>query len=1128
MCYQLLKKAGIIAGLFFLFQIPSLFSQTKPIGHISNVIAKAKADNEVFSPISIFQKETASISDKNVQTAVSEATFMTLNTASNKSLMDAGPSAIELSLPYKNGNIELELIKVNILAEDFTVVTNESNGQPVSYTPGAFYRGILKGNPQSVATFSVFENEVFGMVSYAEVGTLVLGRLEKEGNKDEYILYADKDLLYKPEFKCDADLLPEPDIQIPKKQGGEKSMVLPHCVRQFLEADYALYQDKGTVTATVNWLTSMFAEVDVLYDNDFSGDGLTIEISQIYVWVSQDNYSTSSSSSALNTFVANRGTFTGDLAMLCALGGNNIGGLAYRPGICGTPYGYSNINASYSSVPTYSWTVEVMAHELGHNHGSPHTHACVWGVDRDRPVDCCGPNAGYNDASCGGNCSNPIGPEGTIMSYCHLSPNGGIDFNLGFGSEVADTIRHYHNNIFGCLSACPTYSCGAPTGITITGIGSTESTINWTAVGGASSYNVQYKLNNAASWTTVNTTNTSYTMTGLNTGVSYIAQVQTDCGGSTSAYATGAIFTTVLNCPPAASTTQSSENPVCDGENFTLSLSESYSSGYTFQWQSSPTNSSYTNISGATSSTYVANQSSATWYRCQVTCASQNITSTALQVTMETNPSECVCTPGTTNCSGGDRINRVQLGILDNQNNTCSSGGYGDYTSGHSVPNLYIGSGDYGIFTYEFFQQRATIFIDFNQDGDMDDANEEIQIPYTTALTQASVINVPNSAATGNTTMRIRSRYWGDGYPTNSCDGYNWGETEDYTINIVNCPSTCYELPQITQCSNFSPDPYMRINRVQLGTLDNVGNSCTDYTGFEDYTSGQTVPDLPQSSSPTITVTVNDYAQRISVFIDFNNNGSFADAGEEFQLPYTGSQTNTGTITVPGGATIGNTTMRVRSRWEGDGLYPPDAYTGLFWGESEDYTVNISSALPVELVDFRANLTNENTTDLNWTTASELNASHFVVERSNDGVNFHSLAEKAAAGNSATNLYYNLVDKNPFPGTSYYRLRMVDLDGTEDFSPVRSIYLMSNKFEVLSIFPNPSKENVHVKYHVEKDRPVQFELTDVTGKSILFFEKNAIQGENAALVEVTDLAPGIYFLTVFDGISSITERVVKY
>jgi hypothetical protein len=95
--------------------------------------------------------------------------------------------------------------------------------------------------------------------------------------------------------------------------------------------------------------------------------------------------------------------------------------------------GFSSIGSTYSTVPTYSWSVEVVTHEFGHLLGSQHTHACVWNGN-NTAIDGC-----YTTE---GGCANPGIPSGggTIMSYCHLT-NTGINFTKGFGTQPGNIIR---------------------------------------------------------------------------------------------------------------------------------------------------------------------------------------------------------------------------------------------------------------------------------------------------------------------------------------------------------------------------------------------------------------------------------------------------------------------------------------------------------------------------------------------------------------------------------------------------------------------------------------------------------------------------------------------------------------
>ncbi|THU40431.1 T9SS type B sorting domain-containing protein [Niastella caeni] len=97
----------------------------------------------------------------------------------------------------------------------------------------------------------------------------------------------------------------------------------------------------------------------------------------------------------------------------------------------------------------------------------------------------------------------------------------------------------------------------------------------------------------------------------------------------------GAIEFTSAACtsPPVAGTVISTTNPVCAGVNFTLSLTGGTAgAGQTYQWQSSPDNTTWTNITGAVSAVYTTSQTNSTWYRVAVTCGSATVLSAPLQV----------------------------------------------------------------------------------------------------------------------------------------------------------------------------------------------------------------------------------------------------------------------------------------------------------------------------------------------------------------------------------------------------------------------------------------------------------------------------------------------------------------
>jgi hypothetical protein len=253
---------------------------------------------------------------------------------------------------------------------------------------------------------------------------------------------------------------------------------------------------------------------------------------------------------------------------------------------------------------------------------------------------------------------------------------------------------------------------------------------------------------------------------------------------------------------PMGGTTNSSANPACSGVNFTLSLSgNTQGLGIAYQWQSSPDGFSYSDISGATSSTLTTNQTTATWYQCVVTCdnSGQSANSTELFVDMAL-PTQCYCTPVyTTGCGSSDRIDKVTFGVLVNPasgNSGCTNNnglGYNQYLSGLPVPNLGVG-GTYpiSVLVGPGGTEHVKIFIDLNQDGDFFDAGEETYIGSGNGVTINGNVTIPAGALTGQTRMRVRVVFNTSTF--GPCTSHSFGEAEDYLVNIV-APPSCLAGP---------------------------------------------------------------------------------------------------------------------------------------------------------------------------------------------------------------------------------------------------------------------------------------------------------------------------------------------
>ena len=179
----------------------------------------------------------------------------------------------------------------------------------------------------------------------------------------------------------------------------------------------------------------------------YANEDVKIQVSQILVWTTQDPEAAAglnTTSAVLTAFATRMATtfYIGDYAHFLStrsLGG----GIAYLfsnpcSQVNQTGLRVSAINNTYNNFPTYSWTVEVVTHELGHNLGSHHTHWCGW---PGGAIDNCGPGWGISPMKEEAVLPVLLPPGGgTIMSYCHLISTG-INFNNGFGPLPGQAVR---------------------------------------------------------------------------------------------------------------------------------------------------------------------------------------------------------------------------------------------------------------------------------------------------------------------------------------------------------------------------------------------------------------------------------------------------------------------------------------------------------------------------------------------------------------------------------------------------------------------------------------------------------------------------------------------------------------
>lgn len=277
----------------------------------------------------------------------------------------------------------------------------------------------------------------------------------------------------------------------------------------------------------------------------------------------------------------------------------------------------------------------------------------------------------------------------------------------------------------------------------------------------------------------------------------------------------GYMVLTNCNGTPSAGTASVTNDTVCIGESFTLTLTNATTAnGLSYQWQESPIGSnSWTPISPATGSFYSITMISggSSDYRCVVSCGNNADTSTVISV-YEKPFYNCYCASASQNPQDGE-ISNVKVGALNNSSTCTQTGGpgsilnkYSDYTTVISPDTLYqdalypvsITAGSCGG-TYAAW---VKIFIDLDHDGAFTSSGEEVFSNTTSSTfykpagdTAIGTITLPSASfpLTGLTRMRVILHQSTTATPVIPCSNsnYGYGETEDYFVYIPGIAPSC-------------------------------------------------------------------------------------------------------------------------------------------------------------------------------------------------------------------------------------------------------------------------------------------------------------------------------------------------
>ncbi|HOY12277.1 MAG TPA: M12 family metallo-peptidase [Saprospiraceae bacterium] len=362
-----------------------------------------------------------------------------INKSSLNSLIANRPQSFDCTFPGQKSRQNLQ--KYALLSKGFYV--SDDKGQ--KYFPQSDIMVYHSSDANELITLVIYEEQV--SIFYSDES----GNHSILPTKGESYTHLIEESFIDENFDC--KVIEDQVDQKVNRSMNKRSATENECVDIYLEIDHRAYLNKGSsIPNTTTWAINLMAQVAL----QFNRVKIPLKISGIKIFTSVDPYVSLNDSTTNNMEQTlyefrdsmNRQGFNGRLAhLLC---GRSIGGgIAYLGSLCSnfTNVAVSgNLNSGVTAYPTYSWNVNVIAHELGHNFGSSHTHDCVWNGNNTAIDGCRAPNG----------CPSPPQPPsnigGTIMSYCHLTGSG-INPKNGFGPQPGALIYERFSNATCELSA---------------------------------------------------------------------------------------------------------------------------------------------------------------------------------------------------------------------------------------------------------------------------------------------------------------------------------------------------------------------------------------------------------------------------------------------------------------------------------------------------------------------------------------------------------------------------------------------------------------------------------------------------------------------------------------------------
>ncbi|HUC81757.1 MAG TPA: T9SS type A sorting domain-containing protein [Flavisolibacter sp.] len=170
------------------------------------------------------------------------------------------------------------------------------------------------------------------------------------------------------------------------------------------------------------------------------------------------------------------------------------------------------------------------------------------------------------------------------------------------------------------------------------------------------------------------------------------------------------------------------------------------------------------------------------------------------------------------------------------------------------------------------------------------------------------------------------------------------------------------------------------------------------------------------------------------------------------------------------------------------------------------------STLPVSLLHLAARKDGKGGVAVSWSTSSEKNNSHFLVERSADGISYQPIGRVEGSRNANTTTEYEYVDNTPVAGANYYRVTQTDMNGSTRVLGICKVDM--KKLAAVRVYPNPvESDQLWIYSEPVSGKPLSFSLVGLSGKILL---RGSLPSA-ATAISTSGFAKGIYLLEISNG-----------